>query len=166
MCLEIRNSIDDGRDIYEMLQELPADENGFINSVKGKNFDEYKEWLKKSVRDSEQIGIVDGWRVPSTTFWLFENGRPVGIGRVRHFLTDALLKEGGNMGYSIRPLARGRGLGKKLVSLLVVESKKIGVDKLLLTIQNHNKPSIRAALANGGKIEKTTVDRHNIWIES
>lgn len=44
MCLEIRKlSVNDGRDLYEMLQELPAEENGFINSVKGKTFDEYKE---------------------------------------------------------------------------------------------------------------------------
>ncbi len=43
MGLEIRKlTIDDGHDIYEMLQELPADENGFINSVHGKTFDEYK----------------------------------------------------------------------------------------------------------------------------
>ena len=166
MCLEIRElSMDDGRDIYEMLQELPADENGFINSVQGKTFGGYKEWLKMSVKDSKQAGIVDGWKVPSTTFWLFENGRPVGTGRVRHFLTDALLEQGGNVGYSIRPDARGRGLGKKLLSLLIVESKKLGLDKLLLTIHNHNEPSIHVALANGGVIEKITEDRHFIWIE-
>lgn len=53
MCLEIRKlSIDDGLDLYEMLQELPAEENGFINSVKNKTFDEYKEWLKKSAKSS------------------------------------------------------------------------------------------------------------------
>ena len=53
MCLEIRKlSIDDGLDIYEMLQELPAEENGFINSVKNKTFDEYKEWLTKSAKSS------------------------------------------------------------------------------------------------------------------
>ncbi len=69
MCLEIRKlCIDDGRDIYEMLQELPAEENGFINSVKDKTFDEYKEWLKKSAKSSEQAGVVDGWKVPQTFF--------------------------------------------------------------------------------------------------
>ena len=129
MCLEIRKlSIDDGRDIYEMLQELPADENGFINSVKGKTFDEYKEWLKKSVKSSEQVGIVDGWRVPQTTFWLFEDNSPVGFGKVRHFLTEALLEDGGNVGYTIRPSARNRGLGKKLLLFLIGESKEIGID--------------------------------------
>ena len=166
MCLEIRKlSAGDGRDIYEMLQELPRNENGFINSLHGMTFNEYKAALKNAAEDAEQSGIVDGWKVPSTTFWLFEDGRPVGLGRVRHLLTDALLENGGNVGYSIRPDARGRGLGKKLLSFLISESREMGLDKLLLTIQNHNEPSIRAALANGGRIEKVTADRHYIWIE-
>ena len=166
MCLEIRKlSIDDGRDIYEMLQELPADENGFLNSVQGKTFDEYKEWLRKSAKSSEQTGIVDGWKVPSTIFWLFENSRPVGFGKVRHFLTNALLENGGNVGCAIRPSERGRGLGTRLLALLIVECKKLGVEKILLTIRNNNIPSIRAALANGGTIEKVTAEKHYIWID-
>lgn len=166
MCLEIRKlSIDDGCDIYEMLQELPAEENGFINSVNGKTFDEYKEWLKKSTKNAEQVGVVDGWKVPETIFWLFENNKPVGFGKIRHFLTDALLENGGNVGYTICPSARNRGLGKQLLSCLIDESKKIGVAKLLLTIRNHNIPSIHVALANGGKIEKISAEKHYIWIE-
>lgn len=148
-----------------MLQELPADENGFLNSAHGKTFEAYREWLKKCAESAEQVGIVDGWKVPSTTFWLFEDGKPVGMGKVRHHLTDALLEHGGNVGYAIRPTARNRGLGKKLLSYLMVESKKIGAGKLLLTIQNRNVASIRVALANGGKIEKVTADRHYIWID-
>ena len=166
MCIEIKRlSIHDGQDIYEMLQELPANENGFINSVNGKTYDEYQEWLKGAVRNSEQTGIIDGWKVPSTIFWLFENGKPVGMGKVRHFLTDALREHGGNVGYAIRPAARNRGLGKKLLALLKDECKEIGVDQMLLTIQNHNISSIRVALGNGGRIEKIAEDRHYIWID-
>ncbi len=166
MCLEIRKlCIDDGRDIYEMLQEIPANENGFINPVKGKTFDEYKEWLKKSAESSKQDGVVDGWKVPQTIFWFFENNNPVGFGKVRHYLTDALKENGGNIGYAIRPSARNRGLGKKLLLSLIGESREIGVDKLLLTIRNYNEPSIHVALAKGGKIEKITADKHYIWIK-
>lgn len=166
MCIEIKKlSIQDGRDIYDMLQELPADENGFINSVNGKTYDEYQSWLKGAAKNSEQTGLIDGWKVPTTIFWLFEDGKPVGIGKVRHLLTDALREHGGNVGYAIRPSARNRGLGKKLLALLLIESKKIGVDQLLLTIQNQNAPSIHVALANGGRIEKISEERHYIWID-
>ena len=71
-----RLSVDDGLDIYTMLQEIPAEENGLINKANGLTFDEYKEWLIVKQRDSEQEGIVDGWKVPSTTFWLYADGIP------------------------------------------------------------------------------------------
>ena len=40
-------SAEDGENIYDMLQKIPADENGFINSVYGKTYEEYKAWLEK-----------------------------------------------------------------------------------------------------------------------
>lgn len=166
MGIELRRlAVTDGTDIYEMLQELPADENGFINRAAGMRFDEYQEWLKGKVQESEQIGLVDGWKVPSTTFWLIEDGRPVGCGNLRHFLTDKLLEQGGNIGYSIRPSDRNRGLGKTLLSLLIKEGRKMHMDKLLITIHNQNAPSLHVALANGGKVEKTTGERTYVWIE-
>ena len=165
MSLSIRKArMNDGRDIYDMLQEMPADENGFVNSVNGKTYEAYQAWLEGTVRSSEMTEIVDGWKVPQTTFWLYEDDMPVGMGKVRHFLTEALLQEGGNVGYAIRPSARNRGLGKALLALLMDECGKLQVDRVLLTIRNENQPSIHVALANGGMIEKVTPERHYIWI--
>lgn len=165
MDLTVRRlTTDDAKDIYEMLQEMPADENGFINPVHGKTYDEYKLWLKKAYDDSVQTGIVDGWKVPETVFWLFEDGKPVGFGKLRHFLTEKLLDAGGNIGYSIRPSERKRGLGKRFVAKLIEEGKIIGIERLLFTINNNNTPSIRVALANGGVIERVTEERHYISI--
>ena len=94
MSLEIRKlSPDDGKEFYDMLQEMLADENGFVNSVAGKSYDEYQAWLKASAASSEKKEIVDGWKVPQTFFWLLEDGKPVGFGKVRHFLTEKLLEE-------------------------------------------------------------------------
>jgi predicted acetyltransferase len=165
MGIELRKAaVTDGMDIYEMLQELPANENGFINSAAGMQFEEYKEWLKGKVLAAEQIGIVDGWKVPQSTFWLFEDSRPVGYGNLRHFLTEKLLEQGGNIGYSIRPSDRNRGLGKILLSLLIKESKKMGMDRLLITVNSQNTPSLHVALANGGKVERATAERNYVWI--
>lgn len=158
-------SINDGENIYRMLQELPANENGFINSFYGKNFDEFKKLLEANDESSKQKGIIDGWKVPQTMFWLYENETPIGIGKIRHFLTDSLISDGGNIGYSVIPSKRGKGFGKCFVSLLITESRKLGVQKLLFTIRNSNLPSIKAALSNGGVIEKTTDERHYISID-
>lgn len=156
---------DDGEDIYNMLLEMPADENGFLNPVCGKTYEGYKEWLVKAYNGSLQEGIVDGWKVPETMFWLYENDIPVGFGKIRHFLTDRLLEHGGNIGYSIRPTARNRGLGKRFVAGLIEESGKIGVEKLLFTINRYNEPSIRVATANGGVTERVTDECCYISIE-
>lgn len=161
-----RLSVDDGLDIYTMLQEIPAEENGLINKANGLTFDEYKEWLIVKQRDSEQEGIVDGWKVPSTTFWLYADGIPVGFGSVRHFLTEALRKAGGNIGYGIAPAFRGKGYGKELLRLLLNEAKEMGIDKVLVTILLDNIASQAVAIANGGVVTERTDERVFIWINT
>ena len=37
----------------------------------GLSFEKYKEWLKRKYAESRQIGLMDGWKVPSTTYWLW-----------------------------------------------------------------------------------------------
>lgn len=152
----------DDRDIYEMLQEIPADENGFMNSANGKTFDEYKEWLKRSFECAKQTDIVDCWKVPETVFWLYDGGHPVGFGKIRHFLTDALRAAGGNVGYAIRPTERGKGYGNEIVELLISEAQKMGVGEILLTVHADNEVSLKAALNAGGKIIKTENSRYYI----
>lgn len=83
-----RLSVDDGMDIYNMLQDIPKKENGLVNGANGLSYEEYQEWLLKKHEESEQIGLVDGWKVPSATYWLYVDEKPVGFGTIRHFLTD------------------------------------------------------------------------------
>lgn len=52
-----RLSVDDGLDIYTMLQEIPAEENGLINKANGLTFDEYKEWLIVKQRILSKKGL-------------------------------------------------------------------------------------------------------------
>ena len=133
-----RSSVDDGLDIYTMLQEIPAEENGLINNANGLTFDEYKEWLIVKQRDSEQEGIVDGWKVPSTTFWLYADGIPVGFGSVRHFLTEALRKAGGNIGYGIAPAFRGKGYGKELLSYILNLACENNLSEISIRVKESN----------------------------
>ncbi len=159
-------SIDDGMDIYEMLQEMPADENGFINRANGMSYEEYREWLCAKQKEAEQEGLVDGWKVPSSTFWLYVDGVPVGFGNLRHFLTDALRTAGGNIGYGIRPGFRGNGYGKELLKYLIYEAQKIGLEKVLITIHKDNMASRGVALANGGVITGENDERVLVWIDT
>ena len=107
MVIELKRlSCNDGIEIYNMLQEIPKEENGLQNKANGLTFEEFKEWLIIKQAESEQEGIVDGWKVPSTTYWLYVDGVPVGYGNIRKFLTEALRQAGGHIGYGIAPSFR------------------------------------------------------------
>lgn len=156
----------DGRDIYDMLQAIPKNENGLINHANGMTYEEYKEWLVKKQTESEQTGLMDGWKVPSTTYWLYVDGVPVGFGNVRNFLTEALKKAGGNIGYGIAPSYRGKGYSNVLLRLLLQKAHEAGIDKALLTIHSDNIPSLAAAMANGGVTAEKTDERIWVWIDT
>lgn len=157
-------SVRDGMDIYEMLQEIPAEENNMHNSANGLSFEAYKDFLVKSEEESKREGIIDGWKVPSTRYWLYVDGKPVGFAVIRHFLTPALEEAGGNIGYTIRPTKRGKGYGKKLLELLLEEAGKKGLEKVLITALPTNAASIGVAKANGGQLIRQTDERVYIWI--
>ena len=159
-------SVEDGRDIYDMLQTMPKDENGLINHVNGMAWEEYKTWLVKKQQEAEQEGLADGWKVPSTTYWLYVDGTPVGFGNVRNFLTDTLRKAGGHIGYGIAPQYRNKGYGKELLRQLLREAGAAGIDKALLTIHADDIPSRKVALANGGVITEQTDERIWVWINT
>lgn len=165
--LELKKlSVDDGFDVYKMLQEIPSEENGLLNKANGLTFDEYKEWLIAKQRDAEQKGIVDGWKVPSTTFWLYADGVPVGFGSIRHFLTEALSQAGGHIGYGIAPQFRGNGYGNEILRLLLKKADEIGLEKVLATVDLDNIASQAVALANGGVITGRTDESVLIWIDT
>jgi len=165
--LELKKlSAADGTDIYQMLQEIPRDENGLVNKANGLSFDEFKGWLRKKELDSRQEGLKDGWKVPSTVYWLLADGVPVGFGTVRHFLTDALRREGGNIGYGIAPRYRGKGYGKELLRLLLEKAREMGMAQALVTIRSDNRASQAVALANGGVIAGKNDERVLIWLDT
>ena len=85
-------STSDGRAFYDMLQRIRP-ENGFENSAFAMDYADFPAWLAKRVDMSQGVGLED-WQVPATTYWLMDNGVPVGTGNLRHQLTDALREIG------------------------------------------------------------------------
>lgn len=152
-------SVDDGIEIFKMLNSIEKKENGFTNEVNGMSFDEFRKWLK--VQDAWSRGkcLPVGY-VPQTTFWLYIDEIPIGYGKIRHHISDALLKDGGTIGYSISKEFRGKGYGSEFLDLLLKEAKIIGVDEIVLTILKNNIPSISVAENNGG-IQK---EKDNDWV--
>ena len=70
MNIELRQlSTNDDIDVYDMLQEIPRDENGFINGCNGRTFEDYKKWLIKSENIAKGIRLED-WMVPQNAYWI------------------------------------------------------------------------------------------------
>ena len=156
--------VTDGKDIYEFLQKIPKEEKGFMNGAYGKTYEEYLKWLEKSQKIAQGIDLEE-WMVPQSIYWLYVDEKPVGMGKLRHSLTQGLLEQGGHGGYTIILQERGKGYGTILLKLLLEEAKSLSIKKFLVTVNNENTPSIKVALNNGGKIEKVNEQRHYIWID-
>ena len=148
----------DGREMYDLLQRIGENENGFINAVHGMDYADFPAWLQRQDEIARGVGLEE-WMVPSVTYWLMDDGQPIGIGRLRLRLTDALRHIGGSIGYAIDPLRRRQGCGKALLNLILEETRRRGMKELLITIYPDNIASRRVAEGCGGVCRKVTEER-------
>lgn len=146
-------TIDDDEKIYNMLQTIDRNENEFKNPVKDMTYEEFRCWLIEQDNWSKGINLPHGY-VPQTIYWLYDNENPVGIGKIRHKLTEHSSNRGGNIGYAISSIERGKGYGCQLISLLKKKCDEIGVLERLLTVEKYNPISRRAIEKSGGKLIK------------
>lgn len=152
---------------HEALAEFRAEgQKGFWNWEKEPiNLDKYI----KLTRDNEKGESLPKDWVPATTYWLIDNGKFVGHTNIRHELNDYLAKIGGNIGYYIRPSARNKGYGTKILKLALIKAKQLGLQKVLITCDQYNIASKKIIEKNKGKFKdkifeegKTTI---RYWIE-
>ncbi len=146
-------SINDGNDVYLMLQRIGENENEFKNTAYGLNKTEFKEWLKTQYQWSIGNNLPDGY-VPQSIYWLYFDNTPVGIGKIRHLLNDNSRNIGGNIGYAIDPMYRGKGFASVLLSLLIKEAQRMNISERLLTVEKYNPASKRVVEKCGGLLIK------------
>lgn len=156
-------NINDGEDIYQMLQDLPKEEEGFRNMFNSLNFDEYKQELIKREKESHDDNLVEG-RVPQSIYWFYVDGKPAGMVKIRHYLNDSLRQNGGHIGYALAPEYRGKGYGNKILELALLEARNLGVDDILLVCNLDNAASKAVIIKNGGKLERETDKDSLFWI--
>jgi len=102
---------------------------------------------------SRGVGLPDGF-VPHSTFWLVLDGaRVVGVSNIRHALTPSLLREGGHIGYGIRPSMRGRRLGSEILRRSLHRTRELGIRDVLVTCGAANVASASVIRRNGGVLE-------------
>ncbi len=143
------------RTVYYLLQAIPAKENGFTNNANGLTWKEFHEWVVDQEKTSRGIDVPPD-RVPQTYFWLYDDVKCIGLGKIRHQLNDRLRNHGGHIGYAIHPKLRGQGHGTTLLKLLLIEAAKIGITQALITCSVNNIPSQKIITKNGGVLNSKT----------
>jgi predicted acetyltransferase len=162
ILMELLESSDKILDKIEaFLPHLGKGENGFS----GTNFGEYgfdiEEYIESLRKHSSGEGLRSGY-IPQTTFWLLDdNGKIVGISRMRHGLTPSLEIRGGHIGYFIGKDERGKGFGEVLLKLTIAKASGLGLDEVLVTTDSQNFASIRIIEKCGGVMKDELTDERS-----
>lgn len=134
------------------------------------NYTDFHEWLNK-VNSQEKGENLPPNRVPATQFLSIKNGELMGLINIRHRLTPELLMESGHIGYSIHPAKRRKGYATEQLRLSLIEAKKLGLNKVLVTCDKENTASAKTIQKVGGVLENEVISTdgkeivQRYWIE-
>jgi len=144
---------------------LAAGEDRYRSALE--DFSAYLRSLSDGLRGR---GLPPG-RVSYSTFWLIAGRHLLGRSIVRHHLTPALEYEGGHVGYDIRPAERGKGYGTLILRQSLEESRRLGIERVLLTCDTDNVASAKIIEKHGGRLQDQAVSKSSgklisrYWIE-
>ncbi len=123
-------------------------------------------FVAERLRYADPAATLPPGQVACTFFWLLDGtgDEVVGFLAVRHALNDHLLEQGGHVGYSVRPSARGRGHATRALRLGLDHAAALGLDRVLLTCEPGNVASRRTIERAGGVHEDTRAGRQRFWV--
>ena len=113
---------------------LPTDE---VNSKAG-----FEAWVARLAEDSAHC----------TYRWIIEGDQVLGGVALRH-KSNETAQWAGNIGYGIRPSARGRGLATWALGRMVDEARVLGMDRLLVVCEAGNRASAKTIERQGGILD-------------
>lgn len=102
--------------------------------------------------------------VPMTTMWWVEG--PVMLGRlaIRHRLTPVLERDGGHIGYDVRPSARRRGNATAMLGAALPIARSLGIAEALLTCHVSNVASRKVIESHGGRFVDVVGVKRRYWV--
>jgi len=88
--------------------------------------------------------------VPQTVLWWAAGPEYLGRINIRHHLNEGLRMHGGNIGYEVRPGARGRGHATAMLAAALPLAAALGIAPALIDCDADNLASRRVIEKNGG----------------
>jgi predicted acetyltransferase len=170
-------SLEYKRSYIEAVQEYQAEQakNSTISYYHKLSLPELESDFEKYVEvvnsKAQGLNLEPGY-VPQTTYWLVDDGEFIGSANIRHRLNENLLREGGHIGYGIRPSRREQGYGSRILVLALEKAKELGIVRVLVTCDETNGASRKIIERNGGVLEnkvedpKTGIARLRFWIST
>ena len=129
--------------------------------------DDFETWLKKCDDWRKGENLPDGF-VQSTQYICVRkpDDKLIGMFQIRHELNDFLYNFGGHIGYSVAVDERKKGYGKKQLEIGLKKSKKLGLEKVLVSCLDTHEGSKKCIVSNGGVYDDTrTIPDKNINLE-
>ena len=156
--------------LSDLLTDISDGQNGFGGTSFATGQISLEGFLRQCLDEANPAKLRPGF-VPQTIYWLLDNnGLAVAMVRVRHLLNESLLVNGGHIGYFVHSDQRGKGYGKEALRLALLELKKLGESRALITVRSDNIASIKVIESNGGRFEDEVTSSDGIrhkrfWIE-
>lgn len=142
---------------YIMYQEIPQEEPGASNDAYGLSYNDFKEYIKKLIKDENRK--LDNEGTPVIMYIMYVDNYPVGDIGIRTKINKFYEKHSGNIFYKIRPSERNKGYGSKMLKLALIESKKLGFNEVKLQCNVLNFGSQKVIENNNGILIKE--DEHS-----
>ena len=143
----------------EYCQEMYDNNVIYFRPTDPKSIDNDWFFRTKPWYDMKELGLVEG-RPVSFHYWAIDNGKFIGEFQLRTDFSEIVMTAIGSVGYSVRPSEQGKGYGTEILRLGLQLAKQHGMEKVLLTINDENKPSIHVCEKMGG-ILKDTIKAYN-----
>ena len=119
----------------------------------------YDEWLEKLANNLDEQKLEPGRVLSSTYFAIRENDQKiVGMINIRHQLNDYLLREGGHIGYAVRPTERRKGYATEILYLGLEKCFELGIEKVLVVCDKSNLGSVKTIQSNDGVFENEVIE--------
>lgn len=131
---------------------------------------DFAGYVRKAEATHRGDNLPERW-VPTAELWLEHDSEIVGCVRLRLALNPFLEREGGHVGYDIRPSRRRRGYGTALLRLALTQARALGMDRVLVTCDDDNIGSAKVIERNGGVLagrcssEQSGKPVRQYWIE-
>ncbi len=114
----------------------------------------YEEWIKKVLADID-IANIPQPKVPALTYFYVreDDNKIVGMINIRLALNDFLKKEGGHIGYCIRPTERGKHYATNMLNDALKVCDTLGIHEVILSCDKSNIASASVIKNCKGELE-------------